>query len=86
MASPTAVTQAVQQRLTNGNTGTEPVLPNQTLGGAPTPSPAFAPQVPQQAPATPATVAATTPTPGTTKTFTNGNTGRWDGQGWVHVG
>lgn len=84
MAAPTAVTQRVQQMLTNGSTGMEPVLPNQNLGGgAPTPSPTFAPSAPT-APA-PQTQAAVTPQPGATKTFTNGNVGRWDGQGWVHV-
>jgi hypothetical protein len=81
MASP--VQARVQQLLSMGSA--EPVLPNQQPGIAPqTPSPAFAPPPAAAAPATPPPASAT-PAPGATRVFANGNIGRWDGTGWVHL-
>lgn len=79
------VQDAIRRRLAGGVQSTEPVVPTAPAAEAPTPSPAFA--APAAMPdVTSAIRARIAPQPGQTRTFPNGRVGRYDGNGWLHVG
>lgn len=83
------VQNAIRQRINTGAVlPTEPVVPTDGQAAA-VPSPAFAqpaatPQMPSDV--TSAIRARIAPQPGQTRTFPNGRVGRYDGNGWLHVG
>lgn len=77
------VQRAIRTRIGGSPQAPEPVVPD--LPQAPVPSPAFAPSAPASD-VTSAIRNRIAPQPGATRTFPNGRMGRWDGNGWEHVG